>query len=170
MFDSPLDPFFGPLRPQIQRSSRSTYYTSSYSNEVTPYSSCEDMRALTLAPPLGLRTSRARPSSPLPLTDLPSRVNALSRRGATLSTYLAHLAAVMEPLAQKKVDDMGERELGDILEEGRGLAEAIVRFGEQFDEVRGLMEGLVVEKREVVGRLRGGKERERRGKGWKDDF
>ena len=141
-------------------------YTSSFENSLTPYSSNEDMRALALAGP---RVTETRLAYPLSLMDLPSRVGALSRRGAMLSTNLAHLTAVMEPLTNKKVDDVGERELRDILKEGRGLGEAMNEFEEQFEEVRELMKELVREKREVFRRM-DGDERGWKGKGWKDDF
>jgi hypothetical protein len=171
MFEGPYDPFFGPRRPRIQRRQRSSYkaYTSSYEDGLTPDSSYEDIRTPALPPLIGPRITEIRLSSLSPLTDLPSRVNALSRRGATLSTYLAHLAAVMEPLSSKKAENVGERELMDILKEGRSLGEAMSEFGEQFEEVRELMKELLLKKREVFKRLEGD-ERLWKGKVWKDDF
>ncbi|KAF1928159.1 uncharacterized protein M421DRAFT_155439 [Didymella exigua CBS 183.55] len=173
MFDGPFDPFFGPRRPRIQRRQRNSWntsYTSCYENEVTPYSSYEDMRALALAPPLGPRITETRVFHPLPFTDLPGHVNALIRRGATLSTYLTHLAAVMEPLTSVKIEDMGKLELKDVLKEGKSLGKAIVEFEEQFDEVKDLMAGLMTEKRGVMRKLQGGGERGVGRKGCKDDF
>lgn len=123
--------------------------------------------------PLGLRTYSTRVSSPapsLPLSGLPSRVNALHRRGATLSTYLTHLAAVMEPLKSAKVDEMSELDLRDVLQEGPGLHEAMQDFQEQFEEVRDMLRELTIERRDVVRKLRGDQEKVLNWKGGKGGY
>ncbi|KAJ4336225.1 hypothetical protein N0V87_005517 [Didymella glomerata] len=172
MFKGPYDPIFGPAEPRQPRYHRRSYktYTSSYSDEITPYSSFEDVRNLALTLPTGPRVTETRLAYRPQLTDLPSRVDALSRRGAMLSTYLAHLASVMEPLTNKKIDDVGERELRDIIKEGRGLGDAMSEFEEQYEEVRELMTDLMREKRDVLRRLDGDERGWTGGKARKDDF
>lgn len=107
MYKSPYDPIFGiaePCPPRYHRRTCKTY-SNSYEDSLTPFSSKEDMRVLALASPTGPRVTETRLAYPLQLTDLPSRVNALSRRGATLSAHLAHVASVIELLTYRKVDD-----------------------------------------------------------------
>lgn len=169
MFDYPNDPFFPGRRRQFRSSFNTSYTSYEDSPSPSPYTSYENVRQMQLAPhsPLGLRTYSTRVSSPapsLPLTDLPSRVHALHRRGAILSTYLMHLAAVVEPLKCAKVDEVSELDLRDVLQEGSGLHEAMQGLQEQFEEVRGMLRELTIERRDVVRKLRGDQEK---GLNWK---
>ncbi|UPX19911.1 uncharacterized protein EKO05_0010160 [Ascochyta rabiei] len=130
-----------------------------YDSDRTPLSSFEDIQhtRLITAPPSSISTrtyERIRyPSPSLSTTDLLPRVSALNRRGATLSTYLAHLAAVVEPLKSTKVDEMSELELRDLLHEGQGLRDAMQDFEEQFAEVWAVLEDVMAQRRGVVRSL-----------------
>ncbi|KAF2629293.1 hypothetical protein BU25DRAFT_409188 [Macroventuria anomochaeta] len=68
----------------------------------------------------------------------------------------------MEPLKSAKVNEMSELDLKDIIQEGQGLHEAIQDFEEQFEEVRDMLKGLTIERRDTVRKLQGDDE-----KGWK---
>ncbi|KAJ4339577.1 hypothetical protein N0V95_007741 [Ascochyta clinopodiicola] len=130
-----------------------------YDSDSTPMSSFENIQhtRLITAPPssFSMRTyERIRyPSPSLSTTDLLPRVSALNRRGATLSTYLAHLAAVVEPLKSAKVEEMSELHLRDLLQEGHGLQDAMQDFEEQFAEVWAMLEDVVAQRKGIVHSL-----------------
>ncbi|KAF9691221.1 hypothetical protein EKO04_010832 [Ascochyta lentis] len=163
MFDQPFDQPFSSHAPLTHRRRHRRSSWDMYDSDMSPISSYEHVHhtRLITAPPSSFSTrtyERIRyPSSPLSTTELPARVSALNRRGATLSTYLAHVAAVVEPLKSAKVDEMSELDLRDLMQEGEGLQDAMQNFEEQFAEVWAMLEEVMAQRKGVVHSLvRGG--------------
>lgn len=80
-----------------------------------------------------------------------------------MSANLAHLTAVAKPLETTTLDAISDELLSDMWEEGQGLGKAMEAFKEQMKEVSGLLQELLLRKREV--RKKGGARRRGRSRG-----
>ena len=144
------------------------------SSAISPHEDIRYQTGLTTATPSALnmrtyeRTTWPESSSTSLTTmtstaaDLPAQVHAFISRAARLSTYLAHIAGLLEPL-EKTDEYVNDFDLRNILQEGKGLHAAIQKFEEQFDEMQGILEELEFEKRaarKAIG------EDESGGRGW----
>ena len=124
-------------------------------------SSHEDLRYqtdLTTAPPSAMNmqtyeritwpesSSTSLPSMTSTAADLPSQVHSFISRAARLSSYLAHIAGLVEPLKKtgEYVDDF---DLRNILLEGKYLRAVMQKFEEQLGEMQDVLEELEFEKR-----------------------
>lgn len=89
--------------------------------------------------------------------DLPARIQALNRRAAIVSTSLAHLTAVVKPLESTKPEEVSDGQLGDMHYEGQVLGEAMEEFKEQMDEVKGMLQELLVSRKKARWEKMGGR-------------
>lgn len=135
----PLTPPFGArrqIRPAAPWHHNPRYYEPTLSR--TP--SLEDVRNPRHDPTLHCHQPKPLnlPSPYNPSTrphDLPSRISALNRRAAVVSSQLAHLTAVARPLESIKPERLSETQLYDMHQEGVGLVRALGMLEAQAKEV-----------------------------------